>query len=102
NFALSGGSSFTEGVSSTFATTINANTTTFGQLTGGGGAVSLDANLKVTTLGSPAIGTTWPIISSANRLGQFATFDFDGDDYDVQYSSTGVTLVTRPTPTPTS
>ena len=102
NLVLSGGSSFAQGASSTFATMINADATAFGRLTGGGGAVSLGARLMVTTTGSSAIGTTWPIISGASRSGQFSSLDFDGYNYDVQYSSTGVTLVTLATPTPTS
>ena len=68
--ALSGGSSFTQAACGTFATTIDANTTTFGQLTGGGGPVSLDGKLKVTTLGSPAVGSSWSIISGINRSGR--------------------------------
>jgi hypothetical protein len=92
-FALSGGSSFTQGASGTLAVTIDANTATFGQLTGGGGSVSLDGELKVTGIGPPAIASSWPIISGANRTGQFATLEFTINTYDVQYSPTGVTLV---------
>jgi fibronectin-binding autotransporter adhesin len=102
SLALSSGSSFSEGGSSTFAPTIDANTATFGQLSAGGGPVSLGGKLMVTTVGSPAVNSAWPIISGANRSGQFATLDFGSSSYDVQYSPTGVTLVTLPTPTPTS
>jgi hypothetical protein len=101
SLALSGGSSFTQGASATFAPTINANTANFGRLTGGGGPVNLDGRLMVTTLGAATIGSMWPIIANANRSGQFATRDFPGANYDVQYLSTGVTLVTLATPTPT-
>nr|MDP9237792.1 hypothetical protein [Chloroflexota bacterium] len=91
SLALSG-ASFTQGSGGTFATTIDATTTAFGQLTAGGGPVSLGGKLKVTTIGSPAIAGSWPIISDANRSGQFETFDFGAINYDVQYPSTGVTL----------
>ncbi len=91
--ALSGGSTFTQSFGGTFATTIDATATTFGQLTGGGGAVSLNGLLKVTTVGSPAASSSWPIISSANRSGQFSSLDFGALNYGVQYPATGVTLV---------
>jgi hypothetical protein len=99
--ALGSGSSFAQGVSASFAPTIDANATAFGRLTGGGGPVSIGGKLMVTTVGAAAIGSNWPIISGANRSGQFATLDFDGANYDVQYSSTGVTLIALATPTPT-
>ena len=101
SLSLGGGSSFAQAASATFATTIDANAVTFGQLTGGGGPVSLDGKLVVTTVGSPAIGSSWPIISGASRSGQFATLDFRSNNYDVQYTSTGVTLMALATPTPT-
>jgi hypothetical protein len=100
-FSLGNGSAVAQGASATFAPAIDASTTTFGRLTGGG-PVSLDGKLMVTTVGSATVGSTWPIISGAIRSGEFATFDFGGNSYDVQYTSTGVTLVTLPTPTPTS
>src|SRR5207245_3604066 len=65
------------------------------QLTGGGGAVSLNGKLQVTTVGSPATGSSWPIISGANRAGQFASLDFGLLNYAVQYPATGVTLVAQ-------
>jgi hypothetical protein len=99
--SLGNGFSFAQAASATFATTIDANAVTFGQLTGGGGPVSLDGKLVVTTVGSPAIGSSWPIISGASRSGQFATLDFRSNNYDVQYTSTGVTLMALATPTPT-
>ena len=84
---------FTQVAGGTFQPTIDANATKFGSLTGG--TVNLDGQLKVTTVGAPAAGSSWPIISGANRSGQFATRDLDGSNYDVNYSSTGVTLVAR-------
>ena len=99
--ALSNGSSFAQGALATFAPTIDGDTNNFGQLTGGGGMVSLGGTLMVTTVGSPAINSSWPIISGSQRSGQFAALEFGSHNYDVQYSSSGVTLVTLPTPTPT-
>jgi hypothetical protein len=92
---LGGGSTFTQGAGGTFATTIDATATTFGQLTGGGGSVSLNGKLKVTTVGSPATSSSWPVISSANRSGQFSSLDFGLLNYAVQYPATGVTLVAQ-------
>ena len=92
---MSGGSAFTQGPAGTFATTIDANANAFGRLTAGGSPMSLDGALKVTTVGSPAVGSTWPIISGANRSGQFATKDFGSTNYDVQYPLDGVTLVAQ-------
>ncbi len=100
--SLSSGSSFAQGASATFAPTIDANATTFGQLTAGGGPVSLAGKLLVQTVGSPAINSTWPIIANVNRSGQFASLDYGANNYDVQYTSTGATLVALATPTPTS
>jgi hypothetical protein len=100
--ALSGGSSFSTSASGSFVPTLDASTSTFGQLTAGGGTVNLNGKLVVTTLGSPVINSSWPIISGAARSGQFGSLDFDGYNYDVQYTSSGVTLVAVPTPTPTS
>jgi len=110
SLALSNGSSFVQGACATFATTIDANTNTFGQLTGGSGPVSLDGTLMITTVGSPAIDSTWPIISDASIAGQFAAVALVGPtNYDVEYASTGVTLVvlqqalhTSTAPTPSS
>jgi hypothetical protein len=101
SLALRNGFSLAQGTSATFLTTIDANTAAFGRLTGGGGPVSLDGKLTVTTVGAATVGSSWPIISGAIRSGEFATFDFGGNSYDVQYTATGVTLVTLPTPTPT-
>jgi hypothetical protein len=65
---------------------------TFGRLTVGGGLVSLNGTLKVTTIGSPPPGSPWPIISSANVFSQFASVDFGPLNYSVPYSATAVTL----------
>ena len=101
SFALSNGFSFVQGGSATFATTVDANTNGFGQLTGGGNTVSLDGKLMITTVGAPAINSTWPIIINAKRSGQFAALDPGTGAYDVQYLAGGVTLVAAVTPTPT-
>ncbi|MFI5366175.1 MAG: beta strand repeat-containing protein [Candidatus Binatia bacterium] len=105
SLVLNGGSSFVQGACATFATTIDGNTTAFGQLTGGSGTVSLDGKLIVTTVGSPAIDSTWPIISDATLSGQFAALEVVGlNNYDVEYAPTGVTLVVlaQAPPTPTA
>jgi len=91
SLALSGGSSFSQQSTATFATAIDANTTAFGQLSGG--AVSLNGQLKVTTVGSPPLDSQWPLIAGATRAGMFATLDFRGEPYRVQYSAGGVTLI---------
>ena len=85
---------FTNGADGTFASTIDANTNTFGQLNGGG-IVNLDGKLKVMTVGSPAVGSTWPIISGVGRSGTFASDDFGGINYAVLYPPDGVTLVVQ-------
>src|SRR5437867_4421833 len=91
--SFSGGSTFTQGSGGTFETTINANTPSFGQLNGGGEAVNLDGTLKVNTVGHPAVSSSWPIITNANRSGTFASQDFAGWNYAVQYHAGGVILV---------
>jgi hypothetical protein len=91
--SLSAGSELTQGPSGTFSTTINACVNTFGRLTAAGSPVSLAGALRVTTVGSPTHSSTWPIISGANRSGQFATYDFGCGNFDVQYPVDGVTAV---------
>jgi hypothetical protein len=76
---------------STLAVTIDAVHTTFSGITGG--YTNLDGTLRVTTLGTPAGGSHWPIISGVGRSGAFSAYDFGGVDYGVEYPSTGVTLV---------
>ena len=93
--SFSGGSTFTQGSGGTFETTINANTPSFGQLNGGGEAVNLDGTLKVNTVGHPAVSSSWPIITNANRSGTFASQDFAGWNYAVQYPAGGVILVAQ-------
>src|SRR2546428_6120314 len=84
---------FNQGSVGTFQTTVDANAAKFGQLTGG--TVNLDGNLRVTTVGWPGLGSTWPIISGAARSGTFATFNICGPDYNVEYAPTSVTLAVR-------
>jgi hypothetical protein len=98
SFAIADGKTFADnatfnnGADGTLATTIDANTNTFGQMNGGG-IVNLDGKLKVTTVGSPAVGSTWPIISGVGRSGTFASYDFASTNYDTLYPPDGVTLV---------
>src|SRR5205814_462229 len=69
-----------------------AATNTFGRLYGGS-IVDLDGKLEVTTVGSPAVGSSWPIISGVARSGTFASYDFGTAEYQVDYPPDGVTLV---------
>jgi len=101
-YAISNGSTFSQGPGGTFATTIDANAVTFGQLTGGGDSVSLDGTLKVATVGSPAPSSAWPIISGASRSGQFATYDLGSKVYKTQYPADGVTLIAAARPNVTT
>jgi streptogramin lyase len=94
-FSLSTGSTFTQGATGTFQTTIDANAAKFGQLNGGGDTVTLDGKLRVITVGHPAVGSSWPIIANAVRSGTFASSDICAPDYNVEYASTGVTLTLR-------
>ena len=96
-FSLSGGAIFTQGAGGTFQTTVDANATKFGQLNGGGDPVTLDGRLRVTTVGHPAVGSSWPIIANAVRSGTFASSDICTPDYNLEYASTGVTLTLRAT-----
>jgi hypothetical protein len=93
-FYLSAGATFTQGAGGTFQTVIDANATKVGQLSGGGDAVTLGGTLKVTTVGKPAVGSNWPIISGAVRTGQFGSFEFDST-YTVTYPIDGATLTAR-------
>jgi hypothetical protein len=95
--ALGNGATYTQDASSTFATTIDANATKFGQLNAGGSAVTIDGKLKVITVGHPAVGSRWPIISSALRSGTFPSRDFGYWNYSEEDSATGVTLIAQAT-----
>jgi hypothetical protein len=46
----------------------------------------------VTTLGAPALNSTWPVVSGASRSGAFSGHDFGSVSYNTLYPSTGVTL----------
>jgi len=65
-----------------------------------GGDTNLAGNLQVTTLGLPALNSTWPIISGASRSGTFGSHDFGTTGYDILYPSTGVTLQVNSSPSP--
>ena len=58
-----------------------------------GGAVNLGGALAVSTIGSPALGSQWPIISGATLAGYFRTFDFGGIHYAWHYPGDGIVLM---------
>ena len=89
-FTLVGAGTYTQQSSATLGVTVNATNTTYTGITGGD--TNLDGTLHVTTIGSPAATTTWPIIAGASRSGTFATNNFGGTGYNTQYTATGLTL----------
>jgi fibronectin-binding autotransporter adhesin len=86
---------FVQGSGGTFETTIDANTSAFGQLANGD--ISIDGKLQVTTIGLPAANSTWPIISSGTFAGKFATWDLRSVNYWRHYLANGLTLVANGT-----
>jgi hypothetical protein len=94
---LNGAGSLYQGASATLNAIIDANpppaySTISGGATGPGG-VRLAGTLTVTTIGTPSAGSSWPIISNTARFGTFATTNFNGINYTVDYLASGVTLV---------
>ena len=94
-FQLNGNAGFTQDGDGTFTDTVDATTGDYGQLTGCGPGcgVAVDGELDITTVGTPAVGSTWPIINASGRSGQFATYAFGTVNYAATYPSAGVTLV---------
>jgi hypothetical protein len=94
-FQLNGDAGFTQDGDGTFTDTIDATTGDFGQLTGCGPGcgVAVDGKLDITTVGTPAVGSTWPIINTSGRSGNFSTYAFGTINYAATYPSAGVTLV---------
>ena len=86
---------YSQGSSANLAVTIDANTTTYTGIVGG--TVVISGGLRVSTLGTPSAGSTWPIINGHLRTGSFATTSFGNIPYTFQppypAPSTGVTLV---------
>ena len=89
NLSVSGGS-FTNNAGGTIAVTVNA-ITGVSKITGGT-TVNLDGTLKVTTIGSPAVGTVFTPISVTSRVGTFTTLRYGTAAYATAYSPTTVTL----------
>jgi hypothetical protein len=56
-------------------------------------SLDLDGQLNVNTVGSPQIGSQWPLISGFVRNGQFSSFDFGGVPYAWHYTGDGITLM---------
>ena len=90
-FALTGSGTYTQDSGATLGVTVDATNTTYTGISGGD--TNLDGTLQVTTVGTPATSSTWPIISGVSRSGTFATDEFGSTNYTVLYLSTGVTLV---------
>ena len=91
-FTVTGSGTYTQQSGATLGVTVDATNTTYTGISGGD--TNLAGTLQVTTIGTPATSSTWPIISGVSRSGTFATDDFGSTNYTVDYSSsTGVTLV---------
>ena len=90
-FTLVGSGTYTQQSGATLGVTVDATNTTFTAISGG--YTNLAGTLRVTTVGIPAGGSSWPIIAGVSRLGTFATDDFGSTNYTVEYFGTGVTLV---------
>jgi hypothetical protein len=93
--ALSTGSTFTQPAAGTLNVTVAAGGGSFG-IAGGGGSVSLAGTLGVTTVGNPAVGSAFVVISAGARTGTFATVSSGATNYSVAYGATTVTLTRQP------
>jgi hypothetical protein len=82
---------YTQDSGATLGVTVISPDTTYTGISGG--TTHLDGTLQVTTIGSPAGGSAWPIISGVSSTGTFATYEFGVWDYTEDYSTTGLTLV---------
>ncbi|TMB65389.1 MAG: hypothetical protein E6J51_08275 [Chloroflexi bacterium] len=87
---------YTQTAGATFATTVDVNNGSIPITRMSGGPVNLDGKLKVTTVGTPLTNSRWVIIHGTIGAGRFASFNRGGIGYQIDYSSTDVTLVLRP------
>ncbi len=89
--SLSSNSALTNTASGTLGVTVNG---TAGGISGPGVTIT-GSTLEVTTVGSPAVGTTFTPISGP-VTGTFSHFDFGTGNYSVSYPSNSVVLTTEP------
>ena len=68
SLALGGGSSYSQTAAATLNVTVAAGGGTFG-ITGGGGNVAVAGTLGVTTIGSPAVGSTYAVVAAPSSPG---------------------------------
>jgi hypothetical protein len=99
--ALDGGATFTQSPGGVVVEHVDVTSQCSGRLQSGSvsqnGNALLDGTLKVITSdGSPAAGSSWPVITNTNVSGQFASYQFGGVNYNPQYSATGLILVVGP------
>jgi hypothetical protein len=81
---LSGGSTLTNEATGTLRVTVDAGTKTVSGIAGPG--VALNGTLAVTTMGSPAVGSSYVAIGGPVR-GKFSAYSFGRQHYSVRYTS---------------
>ena len=81
---LGGGSTLTNKTTGTFGVTVDAGTKTVSGITGSG--VALNGTLAVTTMGSPAVGSSYVAIGGP-VTGKFSAYSFGHQHYSVRYTS---------------
>ncbi|MGO9149891.1 MAG: hypothetical protein ACLP1E_13790 [Acidimicrobiales bacterium] len=81
---LSGGSTLTNKATGTLGVTVDASTNTVSGITGPG--VALNGTLAVTTMGSPAVGSSHVAIGGP-VTGKFSAYSFGHQHYSVRYTS---------------
>ena len=81
---LSGGSTLTNKATGTLGVTVDASTKTVSGITGPG--VALKGTLAVTTMGSPAVGSSYVAIGGP-VTGKFSAYSFGHQHYSVRYTS---------------
>jgi fibronectin-binding autotransporter adhesin len=84
------GFKLTESASSTLEVTVDATANeAYGIV---GGTLSLGGILDVNTVGSPATGSQYAVVSGSSDSGTFSNIDSGSQSYTVSYASGGVTL----------
>jgi hypothetical protein len=81
---LGGGSTLTNKATGTLGVTVDASTQTVPGVTGPG--VALNGTLAVTTMGSPAVGSSYVAIGGP-VTGKFSAYSFGSRHYSVRYTS---------------
>jgi hypothetical protein len=91
NLAMTSGSNFSNGAGGALGVVADASANAGYGITGTG-ANTLAGTLNVATVGTPATGAVFSVVTGSSRTGKFTTVNTGSTFYSVIYTSTGVNL----------